>query len=277
VTALPATIPAHPRPTVTAVRRGAALQIASPRGLEWNRVELPIANLPPALDGLKIIHLSDTHFRRRWWPVYDRIIEEINQAGPDLICFSGDFVNKNNVEAAAPTAKRFFEQLRSRLGTFAILGNHDGDLLRPHVATWNLTLLEHSCATLQAEGASIEIVGIVGVSRLDLDLPVLRALPPRDAACVRILICHFPDLLPEVSFLTPDLYLTGHTHGGQICLPGRIQLIRHCALPRKLCMGVHRFCDTWMVVNRGMGFSGIAPVRLFCPAEVVEIVLKPAQ
>jgi hypothetical protein len=76
--------------------------------------------------------------------------------------------------------------------------------------------------------------------------------------------------------LTPDLFLAGHTHGGQICLPGRIPIIRHDSLARRFWLGIHRVHGTWLVVNRGIGFSTALQLRLFCPAEVVEIRLRRA-
>ncbi|MGH9372982.1 MAG: hypothetical protein ACRD15_15780, partial [Vicinamibacterales bacterium] len=111
-----------------------------------------------------------------------------------------------------------------------------------------------------------------GVHREDLDVEFLRSIPSRRAGGVRICLSHFPDLVRRTDFLAPDLFLAGHTHGGQICLPGRLPIIRHDTLPRHQCTGVHQIGQTWLVVNRGLGFSGL-PFRAFCPAEVIEIRL----
>ncbi len=83
---------------------------------------------------------------------------------------------------------------------------------------------------------------------------------------------HFPDTIRRLQNLEMDLYLAGHTHGGQACLPGMIPILRHDKLRRKYCSGLHQFHDTWMLVNRGFGFSQF-DFRVFCPAEVVEIVM----
>jgi uncharacterized protein len=72
--------------------------------------------------------------------------------------------------------------------------------------------------------------------------------------------------------LSPDLILSGHTHGGQVCLPGGYPLITHDALPRAYASGVHRIGQSWLVVSRGMGFAQFC-LRLFCPAETLEIRL----
>jgi len=227
--------------------------------------------------GLRILHLSDSHFKAFWSSDYDRIVRQINDAEVDLICFTGDFVNKSDVRRNAPAAERFFTQLRSRLGIFACLGNHDGDWLRTRAAQLNVTFLEHARLLLRSDAATIELIGLVGVSREDLDPAFVQSIPPKSPDAVRIVLCHYPDLLPVVkNSFDFDLYLTGHTHGGQICLPGGVPVVKHAALPRRLCAGVHRINESWLVVNRGIGFTGI-PLRLFCQAEMLEIVLRENQ
>jgi len=83
---------------------------------------------------------------------------------------------------------------------------------------------------------------------------------------------HFPDHLRRTAKLQPHLFLAGHTHGGQVCLPGRIPILKHDAMPRRCCSGIHRVGDTWLIVNRGFGYTTL-PIRVFCPPEVLEIEL----
>jgi hypothetical protein len=123
----------------------------------------------------------------------------------------------------------------------------------------------------------VELIGLAGVARQDLEVQHVCDVPPRD--CVprgvpRIALSHYPDALVRLHNLdvVPDLFFAGHTHGGQVCLPGGFPILRHDTLPRRYCSGVHRLGDTWLVVSRGMGFSSYA-IRVFCPAEVVEVVL----
>ena len=89
----------------------------------------------------------------------------------------------------------------------------------------------------------------------------------------RIILSHYPDLLGAALPLDPDLYLTGHTHGGQICWPNGWALLTHDRLPRRFCKGVHRIGPTWYSVSNGFGFTGIS-LRVFCPAEVTEFTLR---
>lgn len=262
---------------INRLQRGPWLQLFRNRRLEWTRADLPVPALPAPLKGLRLLHLSDPHFRTRWDPSLDLLLDRIRQQEPDLICLTGDFVeDMRSILPALPLVERFVAGLRARLGIYAVAGNHDGDLVAPRLLSHGVTLLDHRRALLRADAGALELIGLTGVARGDLDEGFLRSLPPKAPGTVRIALCHYPDTICRIGGMNADLYLTGHTHGGQVCLPGGIPIIRHDALPRRLCTGVHRFDDTWLVVSRGLGFSDL-PIRTFCPAEVVEIVLTDAR
>ena len=245
-----------------------------PREFEWRRVTLTIDDLPRELNGLRVLHLSDFHTRDDWPPAYDTLLERIAASPPDLICFTGDFVeDKRDHMPAVPHVRRLVAGFRARFGCFGTLGNHDLYHFAPHLDDTNVALLEGARRFIPLGNAAIEIIGLPGVHRSDLDDAFLRALPSREPRMLRIVMCHFPDHFPRVRFLGADLFLTGHTHGGQVCLPGGVPIITHTSLPRRLCRGIHRMGRTWFVVNHGMGFSGL-PLRVLCPPEVLELELK---
>jgi hypothetical protein len=171
---------------------------------------------------------------------------------------------------------KLVSRLKSRLGFVTILGNHDGDLMGPPLTKLGITLLNQQRLCLGAGSANLEIIGLVGVDRFDLNQQWLRSIGPKQPRTVRIMMSHFPDLIRPCAFLRPDIFLAGHTHGGQVCLPGRIPIIRHDSLDRRFWLGIHRIQDMWLVVNRGLGFSTSLKLRLFCPAEVIEIRLRRA-
>jgi predicted MPP superfamily phosphohydrolase len=219
------------------------------------------------------VHLSDFHARRGWWRAYDELIELVNQSA-DLVLFTGDLVDdKRDYRPALPTIQRLLRGFQIRLGTYIILGNHDGSLLSAHLPPLGIHYIDGKYVRLPVGSDEIELIGLPGVHRQDLDPQSLIHLPARRPDTPRLVLSHYPDQVLLTRLLQPDLYLTGHTHGGQICLPGGLPLLRHDSLPARLCTGIHRFADTWMVVNRGFGFSG-PRVRLFCPAEVIQIVLE---
>jgi hypothetical protein len=263
-------------PIVHSDHAGPPIELFSARGFEWVTADLPIPGLPPELEGFRILHLSDLHIRPKWDPVYDDLQSKVRAHPPDLIVFTGDFIeDKHNFRREIPFLRRFFAGLVSRLGTVAIFGNHDGDLLSLPLSEMNLTRIDHRRLSLHSGSATIELIGIAGVEREDFDPDFLHALSPKPERSIRILLSHYPDLIRKSMFLDPDLFLTGHTHGGQVCLPGKIPILRHDSLPRKFIGGINRFHTTWLVVNRGIGFSSL-PIRLFCPAEVIEIHLRKA-
>lgn len=268
---IPLEPPVHSRPA-----RGPWLQIGSPRGFEVNRVELPVPGWPAALDGLRLAHLSDLHLRGRWSGVYDAVIEAVNSADADLVLFTGDLVEaKVDHRAALPHARRIMTSLRSRAGTFVTTGNHDGDLLGPRLGAWGVTRLDGRRIRVARGDGAVELIGLPGVNRCDLDdASVLRANHREDGA-PRLVLSHFPDAVRRLRPLRPAVVFAGHTHGGQICLPGGRALLSHDSLPRRLVSGVHRVGATWLVVTRGLGFAQ-RRIRLFCPAEMLIVTLRRA-
>lgn len=255
----------------TSYTAGPRLQIGSAAGFQWNVAELAVASLPRELDGLRILQLSDLHMRPRWSSAYDRIIDRVADDPPDLVLITGDFVeNKVDPRPTLPYVERLVTSLHPRFGISAVLGNHDGHLLGPHLARWNLRFLDYQLASIPVGGATIELIGLEGVVRQDLSVDRVAAFPPKPSHALRIVMSHYPDAILRAGVLRADFFFAGHTHGGQICLPGGRPIITHDALPRPYASGIHRFDDTWLIVNRGLGFAGI-PVRLFCPAEVIEV------
>jgi predicted MPP superfamily phosphohydrolase len=267
----PAEQPAEPPPGPR--YRGPWIQWRDPGRFEWNRYELPIAALPPQLEGLRIAHISDLHVRGSWRRGYDELIERVRSEAPDLILITGDYVDyKRRQDPAVPHVRRILEGLSAPLGCFGTLGNHDRHKLASKLEGTGLTLLDGARRLLEVEGAALELIGLPGVDRRELTPQMLESFPRRETGVPRIVMCHFPDGLRKAAALHPDIYLAGHTHGGQICLPGGWPPVRHSPLPRTLCKGVHRAANTWLVVGRGMGFTNIQ-LRLFCPTEVIELIL----
>ncbi len=264
-------------PHISRDRRGPWFTFRGPHGFEFTSIRLPIPDLAPALAGLRILHLSDLHIRSYWSPAYDELIRRLESAPPDLILFTGDFIDdKLDHRPALPHLRRLFPRLQSRLGTWAILGNHDPAVSIPSIDDAGLHLIDGGRAVLSAQSAQIELIGLPGLARHDLDDAFIARQPPKSPDTLRIVLSHYPDHIRRVKPLQPDLFLAGHTHGGQICLPGGRALLTHDRLAKNLCKGVHRIENTWFIVSRGMGFAGI-PVRICCPAEVAEITIVPVE
>ena len=260
-------------PPITEPGRGPWLQIGGPFGFEWQRVTLPVRGLPKGLVGYRILHLSDFHFRSKWSRAYEQLLERIRKDPPGLLLIGGDYVeDKHDYRAGLPNVRRLLSGLTFRDGCFGVLGNHDGEI-GPQIDGHNITLIDRKRLVLDVEGAQIELIGLPRLGKPHgPDQPFIDALPQKTVKMPRIILSHYSDYLYRTPKAAPDLFLAGHTHGGQVCLPGGVAILKHTSLPRRMARGIHRVGDTWFVANRGLGCSTIS-VRLFCPAEVVEIEL----
>ena len=249
--------------------------MGSVSGFEQKRIDFRFESVAPSLRGLRVVHLTDFHLRTRWDHAYDELIEWLRRDPPDMVLYTGDFVDdKWDHRPALPTLQRLVTQLASRHGLYAILGNHDGDLLAPRVIGWNVKLIAGRRELVQTSHGPVELIGLPSVARSDLHDSFIESLPPRRPDLLRIVLAHFPDQIRRIRLLAADLVLAGHTHGGQICTPWGWPPITHDSLPRRYARGVHRVDGSWLVVNRGFGFATFA-VRAFCPAEVIEIHVNP--
>jgi predicted MPP superfamily phosphohydrolase len=246
-------------------------------GYEWNVVEVALPQLAAQLEGSRMLHLTDLHLRTRWPRQLDEVIARVQADPPDLILFTGDFVDdKRDHGPAMPLVKKLIGGLRAKAGIYAILGNHDGDLLAPKLHGLGVRMIGHQRVDAILNGVAVELIGLPGPDRLDFDEHFVAALPPKRTGVPRIVLSHYPDLIRATKSAQPDLYLAGHTHGGQICLPNERAILTHDSLPRHLCKGAHDVNGTCLIVGRGFGFTTI-PVRMFCPAEVVEVRLTRMQ
>ncbi len=260
--------------TLSRPRKGPFLQLLSPAGFEWNIAKLQVPGLSHALRGLRIVQLSDIHLTERWWPAYDEIIERIRNAPPDLLFITGDFVwQKWDNRHAMEIMRRFIEPLRSRVGIYGILGNHDGEQVGPYVAATQVQMIEGENRTININGENVQLIGVSGANRLAPIGDQLHEIFSQPAPALRIALAHYPDTFGKVAPAKPHLFFAGHTHGGQICLPNGFPPITHDSLPRKYAKGIHRIDDTWFIVTRGLGYTNI-PVRMFCPSEIIEVVLE---
>lgn len=270
------------------------LQFFPPRLIEWNEVRLTLPNLPRELNGLRILHLTDFHLRRHLPPVYGALVARIRNNPPDLLLMTGDFVNnKRNPRPAMRSVRKLLEMLAppdapptsangsphsssdapaARIGCYAIHGNHDQYSIGRSMGDLPITFLDGRRVCVAHRGATIELIGLPGLRRYQTTPKLLASFPPRAPGTLRIVLSHFPDNIQRVPQLEADLFMAGHTHGGQICLPGGMPLIWHDTLPRPLSRGAHRVGSTWLIVSRGLGYTGL-PLRAWCAPEVVEIQL----
>ena len=255
------------------------------RTLAVTSLRVDVAGLPEEFAGARIVHLSDLHIGRYLGlDELRRHVERVNALAPDLICITGDLVDRPETCAIAFPV---LAGLRARHGVFVILGNHD-------VAAGAETVTEalRSCTPfhvlrnmrvdVEREGASLAVLGLDDLgrdwARGVLEHPALPLLAESVARGVTaIVLSHRPDCFDQAVDLGASLMLSGHTHGGQLGLPALLRRgrVRNLAeFITRYDRGVYTRGDATLVVSNGLGFTG-QPVRLFTAREIGCIELQP--
>jgi hypothetical protein len=255
-----------------------ALVLGADAVLGWPRLRkrvVRVEGLPPELEGYRIGQISDVHcgphtpeHRVASW------VKRLNALDLDLVTVTGDLIThgSSHVEAVA----RALGGLRAKDGAFACMGNHDyftdGEHLIRELERRGLTVLRNRGVLVERGGARLYVAGVddTWTSRDDIS----RALRGRPQGAPTVLLAHDPELFPEAQARDVDLTLSGHTHGGQLGVPG----VRRLSLARfitRWTAGLYRQGRSWLYVNRGVGTTG-PPARLGAPAELAVLTLRRA-
>jgi predicted MPP superfamily phosphohydrolase len=238
------------------------------RHIEVTRTAMPVSGLPSSLSGLRIGFLSDLH-RSSTVPqeLIDDAVRLVLDEQPDLIVLGGDYVtwgDRSYVEPAAEALAR----LTAPCGVLAVLGNHDDDRDMPAALTARgFTVLRDQRTQLTIRGERVDFAGIRFWTRKVADIAsVLKGASPN-----LILLAHNPRRFDEAAALSVPAVLSGHTHGGQIVLPG-VGPVAGRDFP--VLAGSARRENTAIFVTRGVGTVWV-PVRINCPPEVAILTLQP--
>jgi uncharacterized protein len=254
--------------------------------------------LPQGTPPLRLLHISDLHLRsvqRR----KRRFLAGLERTRPDLVVATGDLIGDRE---SAPAVAETLGAIRPRLARLFVLGSNDyyaprllnpikyfrpggtqgtRSSARPNPWREMTSLLEEQgwklinnrAIELGADGDSIDVVGLDDPHINRHDLSVATA---RNGEGFRLGVVHSPDAAPDLAKLGYDLILSGHTHGGQIRVPGVGALVTNSVLPRHMARGVHRMDGAWLHISAGLGTSMFAPMRFACRPEVCVLELVPA-
>ena len=241
------------------------------------QVDIPIANLPPALVGLRIVQISDLHVGPTIKaPFVERVVARVNELQPDLIAFTGDLAD-GTVDRLAPHTAALAE-LTAPLGLYFCTGNHE---YYSGVESWTeqarrlgFDVLVNEGRQIDCGGGRISLAGTTDFSAGELvpghTSDPAKALAASDGADVSILLAHQPRSIEAASQAACHLQLSGHTHGGQF-VPWKYVI----SLQQPYVAGLHKFRDTWIYVHRGTGYWG-PPLRLGAPSEIALLTLSKA-
>jgi predicted MPP superfamily phosphohydrolase len=256
-----------------------------PTWLELNRLDVPIAGLSPAFTGLRIVQLSDFHCSRRVTSAYLSEAVELAQAqNGDVTVLTGDFIHHGfkYITRVADILGR----LSAPLGVYAVLGNHDFSVrnalgFRRHrhlhravadaLTDCGIRVLHNETVPLVRGEAQVHLTGVADLWSRVCDLE--QAFAGLCPSVPRVVLAHNPRTVERLDGQRCDLMLSGHTHGGQVNLPGlgRVTLGRKA---RRFAAGMYRYQNTYVYVNKGVGFG--FRVRYGVRPEVAVLTLQPA-
>jgi uncharacterized protein len=226
---------------------------------------------------LKILHLGDLHFERQTMRETE-LLDKVKELKPDLILFSGDILNLSYLhdKKAWHGARAIFRQLSAPLGVYLVTGSPAVDLeeIMPDlIADLPVRLLRDEVVTIPIGSDQITIVGSFCSHHPYEDGPALEKLTQsiEYPDSFRIFLYHTPDLAPVAAKLGYDLQLSGHTHGGQVCLPFYGALFTGSLYGKQFESGLYQMNDMKLYITRGIGLEGAgAPrVRFLCPPEII--------
>jgi predicted MPP superfamily phosphohydrolase len=215
-------------------------------------------------------------------PRDDRVLTLAADLAPDLIVLTGDYLNLSyaDEDAANAHARDWLSQLTAPLGVYAVLGTPEVDLRHRSedlFAGTGVRWLRNEVALVGDGLMSLAVVGVTCDREPEVDLAGLTtALGDVPAGSFTVLLYHTPDLMPEAVALGIDLYLAGHTHGGQWRLPGYGAVITSSAYGKQYEMGHYWERGTQLYVSRGLGMEGLAAprARFLCPPEAVLVTVR---
>jgi len=268
--------------------------------LSTEKLTVKITNLPLSLAGLKLVQMSDFHYDNGL--LSEKMLSEAiavsNAAKPDLVILTGDYVN--TIAKPIHQLALRLKNLESRYGVYAILGNHDiyypssKSEITNALTNVGINVLWNQIA--YPVGEKLPLVGLADFYAKEFNPEAI--MNKLDSTTPRIVLSHHPDTAEILKKWRVDLQLSGHSHGGQIVIPGLGPAMIYYAkivkkIPKKIrrklpflrkthsilrhwqwSQGLHKVGNNQLYVNRGLGTY--FPGRLFCPPEVTIIILKTA-
>jgi predicted MPP superfamily phosphohydrolase len=227
---------------------------------------IPVAGLPPEFENFTILHITDLHLDIA--PDFPHVLgEAVRPLEYDLCVLTGDY----RAETFGPhqAALDGLGQVRAQLGeeVYGVLGNHDTIRMLPAIEAMGIRMLMNEQVVVQRGGESIYLAGIDDPHYFRADnLEKAAEAIPDDA--ISILLSHSPEIYKPARHADFNVMLCGHTHGGQICLPGGIAVVKNASCRREFCAGAWNYYGMAGYTSKGSG-ACVVDVRINCPPEIV--------
>jgi len=231
--------------------------------IRHNRLESP--HLPKAFDGFTIVQLSDLHVEMSE-AAMERVIDLLGEARYDVCVLTGDYRGgtRGPYDTTLAGMARVCDGLKGPI--YGVLGDHDTIRMVPGLEAMGIRMLLNESAVIERGGQRLHLGGIDDARFYGMDnIEKAAAAIPHDE--FSILISHTPEVYRQAAHADFNVLLSGHTHGGQICLPGGIPITLHSVLPRSMGSGAWKYHDMIGYTSVGAG-SSVVPVRFNCPPEI---------
>jgi predicted MPP superfamily phosphohydrolase len=227
--------------------------------------DVACAGLPPSFEGFTILHISDTHVDMNQRAMR-RLCELVTGMSYDVCVLTGDYRGKTF--GAHDAALKGMAQIMTCLKppVFGVLGNHDTIRMLPGLEAMGIRMLQNECETIQRGDQAIYLAGIDDAHYFRVD-NIEKAAAKIPEGAFAVLLSHTPEIYRQAAHAGFDLLLSGHTHGGQICLPGPTPITFDSVLPRRMGAGAWHYRAMIGYTSVGAGTSVVA-VRFNCPPEI---------
>jgi len=240
--------------------------------LQVNKVEFSFPNLPIPFDGVRLLLLTDFHIDE-----FDELVEKVERIVTDIeydYCILGGDYSFGRGESLIAYNKMAYlaKRLVKRSRVFGILGNHDYYSVAEALQEMGVEMLINDSVSLERDGQRIYLVGVDDCHYFgtqDLELAHSAILDGE----FKMVISHSPECYKVAEDAGYSFFMAGHTHGGQVCLPGGIAIVTGATVPRRILHGKWRFGEMAGYTSRGVGASGVG-VRYFCRPEIVVLTLN---
>jgi predicted MPP superfamily phosphohydrolase len=269
--------------------------VVEPLSVRITELSLSFDSLDPRAPPVHVVHLTDLHIERNSYREAS-VLRKVNALQPDIVVLTGDYLNLSRLSDPTSAAhfRQFVAQLDAPYGIYAVRGTVEPSIesMARLVQGTQVNWLEQESVTIDVRGQQIALVGVacshqpdLDTARMDQAFAQVSEGPTRLETSFKLLLYHSPDLIAEAADRQIDLYLSGHTHGGQIRLPIFGPLATGSRYGRRYVAGLYQAPsdpasteergDTWMYNSRGLGLEGggMPRARFLCPPEIVSIEL----
>ncbi len=240
--------------------------------VQVEQTELAFTDLPELFDGFRILWLSDFHIDKLDG-LTEAMLSKVGELDYDICILGGDYsFHHVFTDEAAAHMQQIAAALAGRSEVYAIMGNHDHYAMAEVLDAAGVTVLLNEHRSLERDGHRLHLIGVD-------DCHYYKAADWHEATAglngdgFKVLLSHSPEFQNKIRHADVDLYVCGHTHGGQVCLPGGVAVVTCASVPRHCVKGRWQHKTMTGYTSRGVGASSV-PVRFNCPGEITLLTLK---